>query len=134
MWRAADRENKKSTGAIMGSSAFTSFLTGITEPIEFSFMFVAPLLYATHALLCGVALVVAERLGILIGFGFSAGLIDYIVSYGLSTNALLIIPIGLVFAGVYFVLFSASIRVFNLETPGREPVERTPRQAEPAPA
>ena len=134
MWRAADRENKKSTGAIMGSSGFTSFLTGITEPIEFSFMFVAPLLYATHALLCGVALVVAESLGILIGFGFSAGLIDYIVSYGLSTNALLIIPIGLVFAGVYFVLFTASIRVFNLETPGREPVERPPRQAEPAPA
>lgn len=134
MWRAADQENKKSTGAIMGSSAFTSFLTGITEPIEFSFLFAAPLLYAAHALLSGVALVVAESLGILHGFGFSAGLIDYIVAYGLASRPLLIIPVGLVFAVVYFLLFTVSIRVFNLATPGRERVETAPPRAEPATA
>jgi PTS system N-acetylglucosamine-specific IIC component len=138
IYRAADEDNKKSTGAIMSSSGFTSFLTGITEPIEFSFLFLAPLLYAAHALLSGIALVVAEVLGIRHGFGFSAGLIDYIVAYGLATKPLLIIPVGLVFAVVYFVLFSVSIRVFDLSTPGRERAETTPRRsetgAEPAPA
>ncbi|CAN5694240.1 N-acetylglucosamine-specific PTS transporter subunit IIBC [soil metagenome] len=138
MYRAADEDNKKSTGAVMGSSGFTSFLTGITEPIEFSFMFLAPLLYAAHALLSGTALVVAEVLGIRHGFGFSAGLIDYLVSFGLATNPLLIIPVGLVFAVVYFLLFSVSIRAFDLSTPGRERADTTPRGAEagaqPAPA
>jgi N-acetylglucosamine PTS system EIICBA or EIICB component len=130
MYRAADAENKRSTGTIMGSSGFTSFLTGITEPIEFSFLFLAPVLYAAHALLSGVALVVAEVVGIKHGFGFSAGLIDYVVNFGLATNPLLIIPIGLVFAVVYFVLFSTSIRVFDLSTPGRERADTTPPRAE----
>lgn len=130
MYRAADAENKKSTGTIMGSSGFTSFLTGITEPIEFSFLFLAPVLYAAHALLSGTALVVAEVVGIKHGFGFSAGLIDYVVNFGLATNPLLILPIGLVFAAVYFVLFSVSIRVFDLSTPGRERADTTPQRAE----
>ncbi|CAN5310637.1 N-acetylglucosamine-specific PTS transporter subunit IIBC [soil metagenome] len=138
MYRAADADNKQSTKAIMGSSGFTSFLTGITEPIEFSFLFLAPMLYAVHALLCGVALVVAEVLGIRHGFGFSAGLIDYLVAFGAATNPLLIIPIGLIFAAVYFALFSTAIRVFDLSTPGREGRgEKDPQgaaSAEPAPA
>lgn len=139
MYRAADSDNKQSTKAIMGSSGFTSFLTGITEPIEFSFMFLAPMLYVVHALLCGIALVVAEVLGIRHGFGFSAGLIDYLVAFGAATKPLLIIPIGLVFAAVYFALFSVAIRVFDLSTPGREGRgEKAPQGAEagaqPAPA
>jgi PTS system N-acetylglucosamine-specific IIC component len=137
MYRAADPDNKQSTKAIMGSSGFTSFLTGITEPIEFSFLFLAPMLYAVHALLCGTALVVAEVLGIKHGFGFSAGLIDYLVAFGAATRPLLIIPIGLIFAAVYFALFSVAIRVFDLSTPGREGRgEKTPQgsAAEPAPA
>lgn len=139
MYRAADSDNKQSTKAIMGSSGFTSFLTGITEPIEFSFLFLAPMLYAVHALLCGTALVVAEVLGIKHGFGFSAGLIDYLVAYGAATKPLLIIPIGLIFAVVYFALFSVAIRAFDLSTPGREGgAEKVPEGsgagAEPAPA
>jgi PTS system N-acetylglucosamine-specific IIC component len=129
MYRAATESNRKATGAGMGSAGFTSFLTGVTEPIEFSFMFVAPILYAAHALLCGVALVVAETLGIKIGFGFSAGMIDYIVAYGLATNALLIFPVGLLFGVVYFFMFGFAIRQFNLATPGREPEEPTERTA-----
>jgi PTS system N-acetylglucosamine-specific IIC component len=121
MYRAARPENKKSSGAMMFSSGFTSFLTGITEPIEFSFLFLAPVLYAVHAVLCGIALVVAEGLDILVGFGFSAGLIDYLLAYGESTNPLLVWPIGLVFAVIYFFLFSTAIRVWDLTTPGREP-------------
>ncbi len=139
MYRASDADNKQSTKAIMGSSGFTSFLTGITEPIEFSFLFLAPMLYAVHALLCGIALVVAEVLGIRHGFGFSAGLIDYLVAFGAATKPLLIIPIGLIFAAIDFVLFSVAIRVFDLSTPGREGrAEKAPRGAEagaaPAPA
>ena len=122
MYRAAEPDQKKATGAVMGSTGFTSFLTGITEPIEFSFLFLAPLLYAAHAILSGIALVVADGLDIKMGFGFSAGLIDYLVNLHLATNAFLAIPVGLVFGVVYFLMFSFAIRVFNLPTPGRENV------------
>jgi len=122
MYRAAERDQKKATGAVMGSTGFTSFLTGITEPIEFSFLFLAPLLYAAHAVLSGLALVVADGLNIKMGFGFSAGLIDYLVNLHLATNALLAIPVGLVFGVVYFLMFSFAIKAFNLPTPGRENV------------
>ena len=120
MYRAADPENRKSTGAVMGSSGFTSFLTGITEPIEFSFLFLAPFLYAVHAVLSGIALVVADAVNMKIGFGFSAGMIDYLLAYGESTNPLLVWPIGAVFGIVYFFLFAWAIRTFDLPTPGRE--------------
>ena len=132
MYRAADAENKKATGAVMGSSGFTSFLTGITEPIEFSFLFLAPALYAAHAVLCGIALVVAESVNMLIGFGFSAGLIDYLLAYGASTNPLLVWPIGLVFGVVYFALFTWAIHAFDLPTPGREESAEARRTATPA--
>jgi PTS system N-acetylglucosamine-specific IIC component len=119
MYREADADEKKTTGAIMGSAGFTSFLTGITEPMEFSFMFLAPLLYGVHAVLSGTALVVADVLGIKHGFGFSAGMIDYLVNFPLATRPLLLIPVGLAYAAVYFGLFSFAIRVFDLPTPGR---------------
>ena len=137
MYKAAYAEQKKVSGAVMGSSGFTSFLTGITEPIEFSFLFLAPLLYGAHAVLSGIALLVADLLNIKIGFGFSAGLIDYLVAYPLATNPLLAIPVGLVFGVVYFILFSFAIRAFDLPTPGRErdeqPVEAQPT-TQPKPA
>lgn len=120
MTREAAAEERKATGAVMGSSGFASFLTGITEPIEFSFLFLAPALYGIHALLSGAALVIADLLGIKHGFGFSAGLIDYVVNFGAATNPLLLIPVGLVYAVIYFVLFTAAIRMFDLPTPGRE--------------
>ncbi|MDQ3452346.1 MAG: PTS transporter subunit EIIC [Actinomycetota bacterium] len=130
MYRQANRDERKATGAVMGSSGFTSFLTGITEPIEFSFLFLAPALYAIHALLSGSALVVADLLGIKHGFGFSAGLIDYLVSLPQATNPLLIWPVGLVYGVIYFGLFTVAIRALDLATPGREPR----RQAEEATA
>ncbi|MGH3665847.1 MAG: PTS transporter subunit EIIC [Egibacteraceae bacterium] len=123
MYRESNREQRKATGAVMGSSGFTSFLTGITEPIEFSFLFLAPVLYAFHAFLSGTALVVADLLGIKHGFGFSAGLIDYLVSLPQATNPLLIWPVGLVYGVVYFGLFTFAIRFFDLATPGRERIE-----------
>ncbi|MEX1164180.1 MAG: PTS transporter subunit EIIC [Nitriliruptor sp.] len=129
MYRQADREERGSTGALMGSSGFASFLTGVTEPIEFSFMFLAPTLYAIHALLSGTALVVADLLNIKIGFGFSAGFIDYMISYPIATNPLLAIPVGLAFAVVYFLLFTFVIRGMDLSTPGRTPRKGVPADA-----
>lgn len=102
----------------MASTGFTSFLTGITEPLEFSFLFLAPALYAVFA---GTALVVADTLNIKHGFGFSAGLIDYLVNYPLATNPLLVLPVGLVFAAAYFFVFWFAIRTFDLASPGRTP-------------
>ena len=77
------------------SMALTSFLTGVTEPIEFSFMFLAPLLYAIHAVLTGIAMALMHALGVHLGFGFSAGLFDYVLNFSLSTRPLLLIPVGL---------------------------------------
>jgi PTS system N-acetylglucosamine-specific IIC component len=111
----------KVAAGILLSAAFASFLTGITEPIEFAFLFVAPLLFFVHALLTGTALAICSLLNIKIGFGFSAGLIDYVLNYGKAntTNPLLVIVIGLVYAVVYYVVFSFFIRAFDLATPGR---------------
>lgn len=121
MTHAARPENRKRVGGIMLSAAFTSFLTGITEPIEFSFMFVAPLLYVIHAVLAGISMAVAQLLDIHHGFTFSAGLIDYVLNYGIaSDNAWMLIPIGLVFGVLYYVIFRWAIVQFNIPTPGRE--------------
>ncbi len=121
MTHAARPENRKRVGGIMLSAAFTSFLTGITEPIEFAFMFVAPLLYVIHAVLAGISMAVAQLLDIHHGFTFSAGLIDYVLNYGIaSDNAWMLIPIGLVFGVLYYVIFRWAIVQFNIPTPGRE--------------
>ena len=119
MYRAAKPENRSKVGGALASVAFTSFLTGITEPIEFMFMFLAPALYAVHAVLTGLALSVTYAVGTLHGFGFSAGFIDYVLSWGLATNPIFIIPIGLVFAVIYYVIFSWAIRRFDIPTVGR---------------
>src|SRR4029077_3079821 len=120
MWRAARPENRAKVGGIMVSAALTAFLTGITEPIEFAFLFVAPLLYAIHALLAGAAYFVCIALHIKHGFTFSHGLIDYVVLFPKSQRALWLFAIGPIWAAVYYGVFSFAIRRFNLMTPGRE--------------
>ncbi|WP_406268468.1 PTS transporter subunit EIIC [Streptomyces sp. NBC_00191] len=119
----AKPHRRKEIGGLMLSVALTSFVTGITEPIEYSFLFVAPLLYAVHALLTGVSMAVSWGLGVHDGFSFSAGLIDYVINWGLATKPWLIIPIGLCFAVVYYAIFRFAITRFNIQTPGREPDE-----------
>ncbi|AYV27928.1 PTS system glucose-specific EIICB component [Streptomyces sp. ADI95-16] len=111
---------RKEVGGLMLSVALTSFVTGITEPLEYSFLFVAPALYAVHALLTGVSMAVTWGLGVHDGFSFSAGLIDYVINWGLATKPWLIIPIGLCFAVVYYVVFRFAITKFDIPTPGRE--------------
>ena len=120
IWRAARPEQRAKVGGIMFSAALTSFLTGITEPLEFSFLFVAPVLYGFHALLAGLAYFTCVELGIKHGFTFSHGLIDYIVLFPKSHNALWIFALGPLWAGLYYGVFSFAIRRFNLLTPGRE--------------
>lgn len=115
----AKKENRAEVVGLVSSIAFTSFLTGITEPLEFSFVFLAPALYFFHAVMTGVALVVTNALGILHGFGFSAGLIDYLVNMNLSTKPLLLIPVGLAFGAIYYGVFVFAIKKFDLKTPGR---------------
>ncbi|MER7106379.1 PTS transporter subunit EIIC [Streptomyces sp. NPDC000229] len=119
----AKPHRRKEVGGLMLSVALTSFVTGITEPIEYSFLFIAPALYAVHALLTGVSMAVTWALGVKDGFSFSAGLIDYVINWGLATKPWLIIPIGLVFAVVYYAIFRFAITKFDLKTPGREPDE-----------
>ena len=106
---------RKKAGAILAGVAFTSFLTGITEPLEFLFLFVAPLLFVLHALLTGLALAAAQMLDIHAGFGFSAGFIDYIINYKLATRPLLILPLGAVFAVIYFITSYYTIKFFKLK-------------------
>ncbi|MEU2115007.1 PTS transporter subunit EIIC [Streptomyces sp. NPDC016459] len=120
---AARPERRKAVMGMMVSLALTSFVTGITEPIEFTFMFIAPVLYAIHAVLTAISMAVTWALGVHAGFTFSAGLIDYGLNWNLATKPWLIIPIGLVFAAIYYVVFRFAITKFNLPTPGREPDE-----------
>ncbi|KOG36446.1 PTS transporter subunit EIIC [Streptomyces resistomycificus] len=119
----AKPSRRKEVGGLMLSVALTSLVTGITEPIEYSFLFIAPLLYAVHAVLTGVSMAVTWGLGVHDGFSFSAGLIDYVINWNLATKPWLIIPIGLCFAAVYYVIFRFAITRFDLKTPGREPEE-----------
>ncbi|MFE9605718.1 PTS transporter subunit EIIC [Streptomyces hokutonensis] len=119
----AKPSRRKEVGGLMLSVALTSFVTGITEPIEYSFLFIAPLLYAVHAVLTGVSMAVTWGLGVHDGFSFSAGLIDYAINWNLATKPWAIIPIGLCFAAVYYVVFRFAITKFDLKTPGREPEE-----------
>ena len=120
IWHEAKPQNKKLVGGIMLSAALTSFLTGVTEPLEFAFMFVAWPLYLIHALLTGTSMALVNALGIKDGFGFSAGLFDYALNWNIATKPWLIIPIGLGYALVYYFLFRFVIRKWNLRTPGRE--------------
>ncbi|MDH6518768.1 PTS system N-acetylglucosamine-specific IIC component [Streptomyces sp. SAI-135] len=120
---SARPERRKAVMGMMVSLALTSFVTGVTEPIEFSFMFIAPVLYAIHAVLTAVSMAVTWALGVHAGFTFSAGVIDYGLNWNLATKPWLIIPIGLVFGAIYYAVFRFAIVKFNLPTPGREPEE-----------
>lgn len=120
MWRNAEPGQKRTAGGLLLSLGLTSFFTGVTEPIEFSFMFLAPGLYVLHALLTGASMVLMDWLGVRLGFGFSAGLFDYVLNFGLATKPLLLIPVGIFYFAVYYFAFSWAIRRFNLKTPGRD--------------
>lgn len=124
IYHEARPERKLVVGGLMGSAALTSFLTGITEPIEFSFLFVAPILFGIHTIFAGLSFMTMHLLDVKIGMTFSGGLIDYIL-FGLinpQTNAWIVIPVGLIFAVIYYFGFRFAIRKFNLKTPGREDV------------
>lgn len=120
MWHAARPENRAKIGGIMISAALTSFLTGITEPIEFAFLFVAPVLYAIHALMAGSAFVITILLGMKHGTTFSHGLIDFIVLFSQSTKGWMFPILGLIYAGLYYTVFRVAIVALDLKTPGRE--------------
>ena len=120
IWHEARPAHKKAVGGIMLSAALTAFLTGVTEPLEFAFMFVAWPLFVLHALLTVTSMALVNALGIKDGFGFSAGLFDYILNFGIATKPLWLIVIGLGYAVVYYFLFRFVIRRWNLKTPGRE--------------
>lgn len=123
IYHEARPERRKAVGGLMLSGALTSFLTGVTEPLEFAFMFVAWPLYLIHAALTGTSMALVNALGIKDGFGFSAGFVDYALNFTAATRPLWLVPIGLGYAVVYYLLFRVAIRRFRLATPGREPVE-----------
>ncbi|RZQ65605.1 PTS transporter subunit EIIC [Amycolatopsis suaedae] len=123
IWQSAQPSQKKVVGGVMIAAAFTSFLTGVTEPIEFAFMFVAWPLYLIHALLTGISLALVNALDIHLGFNFSAGAIDFALnstSKQASSNVWLLLVIGVIYAAIYYVLFRWVITKWNIRTPGRE--------------
>ncbi|MFE6160057.1 PTS transporter subunit EIIC [Streptomyces sp. NPDC055239] len=113
-------ERRKVVGGMMFSLALTAFVTGVTEPIEFTFMFIAPVLYAIHAVLTGVSMALTWALGMKDGFGFSAGAIDFFLNLGIATKPWMLVLVGLCFAAVYYAIFRFAITKWNLPTPGRE--------------
>jgi N-acetylglucosamine PTS system EIICBA or EIICB component len=123
MYRSAPIEKRAAVGGMLFSMALTSFLTGVTEPIEFTFMFLAPVLYAIHAALTGAAMALMDAIDVHLGFGFSAGLFDYVLSFSKATRPLLLLPVGLVYFALYYGLFRFFIVRLDLKTPGREPDE-----------
>lgn len=123
MYRNALPERRKVMGGIFLSMALTSFLTGVTEPIEFAFMFLAPFLYLIHAVLTGLSMAVTNMLDIHLGFTFSGGFIDMVLGWGKSTHGWLVFPVGLAYAVIYYSVFNYCIRRFNLKTPGREDIQ-----------
>jgi len=122
IYHCARPENKAKVLGIMMAGAFAAFFTGITEPLEFSFMFVAPVLYVIHAILTGISVYIAASMHWIAGFGFSAGLVDMVLSSRnpLATHWFMLILQGLVFFAIYYVVFRFTINKFNLMTPGRE--------------
>ncbi|RLX71994.1 PTS N-acetyl-D-glucosamine transporter [Escherichia coli] len=125
MYHAAPKDKRPAVAGLFLSLALTTFLTGITEPVEYTFLFLSPVLYGIHAVLTGVSMAVCQILGIKLGFTFSAGLIDYVLSFGLASHPLLMLPIGGLWALIYYFLFRFFISRFNLATPGREDNEET---------
>lgn len=126
MYRSARPERRKAVGGMLLSMALTSFLTGVTEPIEFTFMFLAPLLYVLHAVLTGVAMWLMDALGVRLGFSFSAGVFDFVLNLDRATRPWLLLPVGLAYFALYYGLFRFFILRFNLSTPGRDHGDTTP--------
>ncbi|MGL5210071.1 N-acetylglucosamine-specific PTS transporter subunit IIBC [Cetobacterium sp.] len=125
IYKSSKIENRKAIAGMLLSVSLTSFLTGITEPIEFLFMFTAPILYVIHALLTGLAYMITYLFGIRHGFGFSSGLTDYLLNWGLATKPAMIIPLGIIYFILYFSIFYFVIIKFNLKTLGREDDKET---------
>lgn len=121
MYHAAPKDRRPQTGGLLLSMALTAMFTGVTEPIEFTFMFLAPGLYLAHALLTGLAMAAMDALGVHLGFGFSAGLFDYGLNFSRATRPLWLLPFGALYAAIYYGLFRWAIVRFDLPTPGREP-------------
>lgn len=138
MWLAAPKARRAQIGSIMIPAALTAFATGITEPVEFAFIFVAPVLFAVHVVLTGLSMAILNALDAQLGFGFSAGLIDLLLNATKdNTSGLgLILLLGLVYFGLYFGIFYVLITRFNLPTPGREsdPEENTAAHTVPSAA
>ena len=122
MYHTAKPGKKKIAYGLLMSAAFCSFFTGVTEPLEFAFMFLAPGLYLIHAILTGISLAVCSLLPVRAGFNFSAGFVDWFLSFKapMAVNPLFLIPLGLVYSVVYYVVFRFAILKFNFKTPGRE--------------
>lgn len=120
MWQTAKPENKDRIGSIMMSAALTSFLTGITEPLEFSFLFVAPVLYVAHVIMAGIAFPIMVLVGARLGYTFSQGFIDYVLYFALAKDPWWVLVLGPVYFVLYYFVFRTMITTMNLKTPGRE--------------
>lgn len=125
MYHTASPARRRAAGGLLLSMGLTSFLTGVTEPIEFTFMFLAPLLFVVHAVLTGAAMVSMDLLNAKLGFGFSAGLFDFVLNFNRATNPWLLLPVGAVYFALYYGLFRFCIIRFDLKTPGRESDEQS---------
>ena len=125
MYHTAKPENKDAVASIMMAAGFAAFFTGVTEPLEFAFMFLAPGLYLVHAILTGISVYIAASMQWIAGFGFSAGLVDLVLSSRnpLAMNMPMLIAQGLAFFAIYYVVFRFAIVKFNLKTPGREDLD-----------
>jgi N-acetylglucosamine PTS system EIICBA or EIICB component len=132
--RTARPENRRVVGGLLLSGAVTSLLTGVTEPVEFAFMFAAPLLYVLHAALAGLGAFLAVALGCRDGFSFSAGLVDYVLNYDVATRPLALLAVGVALGVLYYTGFVALIRALNLATPGREGPLASDQRSEPSSA
>ncbi|MGF1767560.1 glucose-specific PTS transporter subunit IIBC [Enterovibrio makurazakiensis] len=129
MYHCAKPENKVMVGGLMASAAFTSWLTGITEPVEFTFLFVAPFLYVIHCVLTGIGFAITNYFEILHSTDFAHGALQFFLYWGLSENAALYIVIGPLWAALYYFLFRFAIKTFDLKTPGREDITETETRA-----
>jgi N-acetylglucosamine PTS system EIICBA or EIICB component len=120
MYHTARPERRAGVAGLLLSLGLTSFLTGVTEPVEFTFMFLAPVLYVLHAIATGLAMVLMHMVGVRLGFTFSAGLFDYVLNFSHAQRPLLLLPIGAAYFGLYYGVFRLCIVRLNLATPGRE--------------
>ncbi len=118
MYHAVAPQRRKAVGGLLASMALTAFLTGVTEPIEFSFMFLAPPLYAIHAVLTGASMMLMDALHIRLGFSFSAGLVDYVINFNKASRPLWLLPVGAAYFAIYYLAFRYTIKAFNLKDSG----------------